>query len=243
MNLQALSMPLPQDIDSYIQAGDWQTAEKMIDTRLGLALPRMMAERLEMARFFISRMRREYPLTREALMDAMKQEIADFSDADLDTLRDEGWLDTRLVDGTRMYFEDTVASLLKANPDIARRAGKPLSPHRPALDEAMNRMRQKGTIDVRMHLTTTMRIKDEAFSPDETYLVHMPLPTPAPQQLEVSVLDIQPTPQHIARESAPQRTAFFERKMAENTPFTARSSYLQKLHWVDPLSNTGHRVL
>ena len=243
MNLHTLNMPLPQDIESYIQAGEWAAAERMIRARLQLHLPDMLKSRLETALFFLGRLRGEYPFTGEQLLSALQKQIADFTQQDLDSLRDDGWLDTRMVDGTRMYFEDTVASLLKAHPDIARRAGKPLSPHRPALDEAMARMREKGSIRVRMRLNTTMRITDEAFQAGETYRVHLPLPSPAPQQLEVMVHDIQPTPQHIARESAPQRTAFFERAMQQNQPFTAQTSYLQHLTWVDPLSQSGHRVI
>ncbi len=243
MRLSSLSMPLPQDIDSCIQAGDLAAARRMIDARLRLALPQMLRQRLETARFFLERLPGEYPLTQGQLLAAMQKEIPGFSQADLDQLADQGWLDTRMVDGQRMYFEDTVASLLKAHPEVARRAGKPLSPHRPQLDEAMARMKAQGTIQVRMTLNTTMRIADQAFVPGETYHVHLPLPTPAPQQLQVAIQDIQPTPQHIARESAPQRAAYFERAMAENTPFTASSSYLMRLHWVDPLSQSGHRVL
>lgn len=236
MNLQALNLSLPQDIDSYMQSGQWREAGEMIARRLRLDLPLMLRQRLELAQFFMSRLRDQYTLSEDQLIEAVHQHIPDFSQADFRALRNEGWLDSRRIDGKRMYFEDTVASLLKANPDFAQRAGRPLSPSRPPLDEAMEQMKRRSVMALRLYLVSSLTIAQP--DPEIVYRVHLPLPTPAPQQHAVQIIDVQPRPEHLARESAPQRTAFFEGKGKPGRVYSASSSFEQRLTYVDPLSES-----
>ena len=243
IDLRSLAMPLPQDIESHIAAGDWQAAEQMIAARLQLDLPQMQQERLKVARFFLGRLRADYPMDRGQLLTAIREQIPAFDEEDLNGLRDLGWLDSRMIDGKRMYFEDTVASLLKANPEFAARAGKPLSPSRPLLDDAMLEMKRQGSLEVPMRLQTRMVVKPQARRADTAYRVHLTLPLPAPQQQDVKIEDISPNPQHIGRESAAQRTAYFEGQLPEDGAYAASSSWVHRLTYCDPLSLNGQRVL
>lgn len=238
MNLQAMSTGLPQDIASYIACGQWQEAQEMISARLQLELPQMLRDRLALTQVFIQQLGNAYPLSEEQLISSVRKQIPDFSDDDFRQLRNLGWLDSLRIQGRRMYFEDSIASLIKANPDFAARAGRPLSPSRPILDDAMARMRKEGVIDLRLQLTTSLQFKENTFVSGQTCYVHLPLPTPAPQQHEVQIIDVRPRPKHIARESVPQRTVYFEEIMTENLPFVAVSTFRQILRYVDPLSES-----
>ena len=235
MNLQAMSSGLPQDIAGYIACGQWQEAQEMISARLQLELPQMLRDRLALTQVFIQQLGNAYPLSEEQLISSVRKQIPDFSDDDFRQLRNLGWLDSLRIQGRRMYFEDSIASLIKANPDFAARAGRPLSPSRPILDDAMARMRKEGVIDLRLQLTTSLQFKENTFVSGQTCYVHLPLPTPAPQQHEVQIIDVRPRPKHIARESVPQRTVYFEEIMTENLPFVAVSTFRQILRYVDPL--------
>lgn len=243
INFQSLSAPLPQDIDSYISCGQWDVAHDMIRTRLELPLPHMLKDRLLAADFFISSLSRGYSMTEDDLLTEIKSLIPEFDDKDFVNLRNLGWFDSKLINGRRMYFEDTVASLLKSNPDFAARAGKPLSPKRPLLDDVIDYLKQHSQLSMRMELTSSLRIKDEFFIPGQQYRVHLPLPSPAAQQQEVELVDITPKPRQVARESAPQRTAYFEESLQENRPFTAKSRFVQKLIYCDPVNDQNPRVL
>ena len=243
INFASLAAPLPQDIESYMVSGDWDTAREMIRERLQSDLPRMLRERLLAACFFMDRLSSFYTLTQADLLEKIRQDIPDYSEQEFARLRDLGWLDSKLIRGQRMYHEDLATSLLKANPEYALRAGKPLSPHRPLLDEAVNYLKKNGQLRMNMELTSTLRIRDEYFKPGTTYRVHLPLPGPAPQQRQVTLCDVQPNPKHISRESAPQRTAYFEEAISENTAFTASSSYVQTLYYCDPVNDPAPRVL
>ena len=46
INFNSLPAPLPQDIESYMISGEWDTAREMIEERLKLDLPRMLRDRL-----------------------------------------------------------------------------------------------------------------------------------------------------------------------------------------------------
>ena len=222
---QRANIPLPDEILSAREAGDWALAQDILSGWLERDLPACLRERLELEQYYLSQMRGQYPLTGPALVAEMQQRIPDFSPDDLHQLLVTGWLDTRMVDGQRHYHEDSVASLLKANPDVAARAGQPLLPPSEVLDPIIARIKQQGEVALNLHLRATLRIRDAAFVPGETYRVHLPLPTPTMQQRDVKILDIRPNPKHIARESAPQRTAFFEETLHDNAPFVAEYSY------------------
>lgn len=243
INFQSLNAPLPQDIAGYIACGQWDIAHEMIQARIKLQLPAMLQDRLLAADFFIQSLSRSYSVTEDDLLNEIRSLIENFSNDDLSSLRNLGWLDSILINGCRMYFQDTIASLLKANPEFAARAGKPLHSPRPLLDEAIAYLKNHGELIMRMELTSSLRIKDEHFIPGEKYAIHLPLPSPSAQQREVQIMDINPKPRQIARESAPQRTAYFEEKLLENKPFIARSSYLQKLVYCDPINDTNPKII
>lgn len=219
------NIPLPDEILSAREAGDWALAERIILGWLSRDLPVCLRERLLLEQYYLGRMRGEYPLDEAALIAALGKRIPGFEKDELDGLLAGGWLDTRMVDGGRRYHQDSVASLIKANASLAERAGQPFSPASEVLDPVIARIRKQGALTMRLHLRTTLSLREEAFVPGETYRVHLPLPTPTMQQREVQILDIKPNPRHVARESAPQRTAFFEETLPRNAPFTAEYSY------------------
>lgn len=223
--LKRANIPLPDEILSAREAGDWALAERIIEGWLARDLPGSLKQRLQLEQYYLSQMRREYPLNTDALLAALREKVPDLRAEELDQLLTDGWLDTRMADGERRYHEDSVASLIKANEALAKRAGQPFTPASEVLDPVIARIKAKGELSMHLHLRAALTIRDQAFVPGETYRVHLPLPTPTMQQRDVQILNVQPNPKHIARESAPQRTAFFEETMQTNAPFTAEYSY------------------
>lgn len=231
--LRSANIPLPDEIVSAREQGDWALAGRIIEGWLRRSLPECLRARLELEREYLQQMGGEYRLDAAALTAALRARIPDFTDEDLDSLLRAGWLDTRMADGARRFHQDTVDSLLKANGELAARAGQPFSPHSEALDPVIARIRAQGALTLSLRLRAALRIRDEAFAPGQTYRVHLPLPTPTMQQRAVKILDVRPNPRHIARESAPQRTAFFEETLDANAPFTAEYSYQWRCRYAD----------
>ena len=226
------NVPLPDDLHALMEAGDYAAAGAHIDHRLSLALPAPMQARLRLAKFFLNQYPLYYTLTKDELIQAMQEKVPDFSQEDIERLALDGWLDSRMVKGRRRYMKDSADSLLKAHPEMARRAGHALTPDNKQLDSMMQQVKSSGSLRARILLNTQMQIKDAHFAPD-TYRVHLPLPRPSLMQQNIRIEDCQPTPRHIARESVSQRTAFFEETLAQNTPFSATFSYENHLHYAD----------
>jgi transglutaminase-like putative cysteine protease len=235
--LLSLQMPLPEDIGHAAAAGDYDAALCMIEERLKLSLNDMMRKRLELEKLFLAQLPAEYPYTDADILARMRELIPDFSPADLDKVCMDGMADFAYIGGKRMYFCGLVDSLLKTHPGIAARAGKPILRVNPLLDEAIDTVQTCGRLDLFIHMRATMHIKESSFEKGGSYHVHLPIPAPAAQQNNIRVLDCRPTPTHIALESSPQRTVYFEETLLENTPFTAEYSYEQHVRYVDTASS------
>lgn len=237
--MQYMAVPLPEDVDSALKAGDEALANQIIAGYLKRDIPLSLTQRLLLERYFLPQYEGVYSLTRDDLVAALRKHIPDFHPGDLLTLLQEGWLDTRMVKGRRMYMQDTVDSLLKAHPGIAAQAGQPLKPENPQLDDIIARVKAAGSLTMRLSLDISLSIRKESFVPGTTYRVHLPLPRPSMSQGNIRVLDARPTPKHIARESVAQRTAYFEESGSFNAPFTASYSFEQRVVYANAWEGEG----
>ncbi|NLZ88649.1 MAG: transglutaminase domain-containing protein [Clostridiales bacterium] len=233
-HLKHMNVPLPEEIASAATMGDLSLTQTLIDGWLRRDIPQALRMRLETERLFQERLRQEYTLTEDSLLSSMAELVPDFTPDDLQALLIDGWLDTRLIDGTRHFMDDVPASLVKANPDIARRAGKPLVPEDKLLDGFITRVKAQRQAVLALHMKASLRVREEAFVPGTLYRAHLPLPKPAAQQRDAQIIDCSPVPKHIARESAPQRTAYFEETLATNAPFSAEYAYTWRCVYADP---------
>lgn len=237
--MQYMAVPLPEDVESALGSGDDALASQIIAGYLKRDIPQPLTQRLQLERYFLPQYEEIYTLNRDSLIAAMQQHIPDFYAGDLLTLLQEGWLDTRMVRGQRMYMRDTVNSLLKAYPGIAERAGQPLQKENPQLDHVIAHMKTAGYLALKMQVDVSLSIRPASFVPGTTYRVHLPLPRPSMSQNNIRVLDARPTPRHIARESVSQRTAFYEENGSFNAPFTASYSFEQRAVYANAWEGEG----
>lgn len=232
-DLTALSVELPEDILKKKWAGDFNSALAAIDARLQRNIPGFLRSRLELERALLPRIFGEYPYDREKALTIMRGLIPDFTEAEFDALERDNQIDFLYVGGEKRYFVRFHRTLLKVNPDIARRAGAPLSPNSPLLDEAIREMKERGGLTLRMRIRATLKIKDEAFAPGETYRVHLPLPALSAQTDKAELVSASPVPKAVSSESHPQRTVFFEETLKENKPFVIEYEYPSAMRYVD----------
>lgn len=231
--IPSLQVPLPEDILKKKWAGDIQGALEAISARLQNKLPASLRSRLELEQAILPRLLRQYPYTREKALEIMRGLIPGFTEDEFDDLERNNWIDFLYGQGQKRYFVRFHRTLLKVNPDIARRAGDPLSPGSPLLDEAIREMKEKGSLTYRFRIRGTLKIEDEAFVPGETYHVHLPLPAVSAQTEKAEILYTSPAPKYVSAEDHPQRTVFFEQTLAENKPFILEYSYANTMRYVD----------
>jgi len=232
-DITSLQLGLPEDILKKKWAGDFDGALKAIEERLKKDLPLMLRNRLELEMQILPHISKQHPYDREKALLIMQGLIPGFTEAEFDDLEANNWIDFLFVGGEKHYFVRFHRTLLKVHPGIARRAGVPLSPSSPLLDDAIREMKQKGSLTYHFHIRGTLKIENKSFVANETYRVHLPLPQVSAQTEKVDVLFTDPSPLFMSPDNHPQRTVFFEQKLLENRPFVVEYSYDCAMKYVD----------
>ena len=229
----ALSVGLPEDILKAKWAGDFDFARELIDERLkNPRCPETLKDALRMERIILDNLPGEYTLTRDEAIRQAKERIEGMTEAEFDRIEREGRLDFIYVLGQKKYYRRIVNTLIKVDPDIARRAGKPFADRPTALDDQIDAMIKTGRAAKRIRMRHTLYIEDEAFVPGKKYTAHVPIPMPAAQIRDVRVLT-DDRDMVVAPENAPQRTVCFTRTLQKNDPFVVEYEYTVEARYVD----------
>ena len=93
-------------------------AARLADSRTPETLKKRLTFQLAIAREIPA----SYPLTRSALLAQLQGAIRDFMPEELETLRDDGTLDWRYVEGEVRFRDNCLSNLVKTRPEFARRA-------------------------------------------------------------------------------------------------------------------------
>jgi len=240
--LESLVCPLPEDIAHLKGAGEYDLAKRVIRRRLTRDLPQMLRQRLETELMFLERLPRCYTLSHEEFMEEMRQSVSDFSEEEMEELLLEGKLDFVYINGKRMYHEDSISSLLKTQKQINCRANKPYDQKKSALNDVIARVKA-GAKGFRFTMRATTTIADRVFDPQDTYRVHLPIPALSMQQTGAESLTANWQIKHVDPEDAPQRTVYFEKKMAQNEPLVTEYTYVQRPRYVNPLDESIKEIV
>ena len=227
----SLSVPLPEDILKHKWAGRLADACAAIDTRLAGELPQMLRARLLVERERLRRLPLQYPWNRAEAFEKLRELVPDITQDELDACEREGRVNFLYLDGEKRYFLRFHRSLMRF-PDFRARRGEN-SPASPWLDPVIAQIREQGSLGRRITLEASIRPADDAFVPG-TYRAWLPLAAETAQQRRVEVLA--GDPDAVAPADAPARTAYWERTLTENKPFTLRYRYESRVVYADPLN-------
>ncbi|MFV0497151.1 MAG: transglutaminase-like domain-containing protein [Candidatus Fimivivens sp.] len=240
-HLKYLNIGLPDDILRYKIYGDFDGAIRLIDKRLtSQNLPQAFRNCLIAQREIMRRLPENYPFTKVEAIGRVQSHIADFTEAEFDTLEADGKIDWIYVGGVPHYFDRFFETLIKTNAAFAVRAGQSnvLSDGgggvtAEPLDRIAGIMREKGSFSNRIRVRTSVRIKDEAFQMGEFVRVHLPVPCACEQQSAIRIERIEPADGVVSPENAAQRTICWEAHMAENHTFMVEYSYTHTARYHD----------
>ena len=232
MCVNALSMPLPEDIMKRKWAGDLDGAMKAIDMRLEGEMPEMLRARLVCEKERIRRLPTQYPWNRQQAMEKLRELIhVDVTEEEFDRLELSGWVDFIYLNGEKRYFVRFHRSMLK-NGMLAHLTGEKPDPKRPYLDEMIAAIKEKGEMKRRITLKASVNVDEEDFVPGE-YLAHLPFPIEDAQQSDVALLA--GDPDGLGDPCAPGRTAWWKRDLKQWRDFEATYSYVSHIRYADPL--------
>lgn len=261
--IEALSVPLPEDVMKHKWHGDFSAAERILERRLAGELPEVMRRRLLLEQKILKRLPGNYPLDRDEACRRLSEAVTDFKPQELDELMDADYADWIYIEGKPHFRDNLIENLFKTRADYrARRRQKPEkeSEEKCFLQEAIRQMQKDGgirrTIRLRSRLWfvpgtaagPAVQTAEEAagksaagMRPGEIVRVWLPLPGVGAQVKAVRILGngIENLPEGsvkqlwIAPETAKQRTICWEAAWQPGMEFSVEYEYDIEAGYVD----------
>lgn len=227
--VQALSLPLPEDILKRKWAGDLDGAARAIDLRLAQAeLPAMLRQRLLCEKERLRRLPTQYPWDRAQALAKLRELAPDVTEEAFDRLELEGRVDFIYLKGEKRYFVRFHRTLMKA---LALDGQQP-NPASPWLDPMIARIKREGELARRITLETSLSLAADKFVPGE-YLAQLPFPASSAQQSGIRLLA--GDPDGVGPADAKARTAYWRRQLTQWQDFRLTYSYVSHIRYADPL--------
>lgn len=216
LDLSYLSYPLPPDIQRLYEAGDFARMDRVIRLRLDdPRVPEALKARLRVQTELAYEILRAYPYTQAQMLEILKSHVKDFEEEELETLRDDGTLDWRYVNGEVRFKNNALSGLLKTRAEYAARATDPevkngAKESARQLHEIIAKMKANGGVHARFELHEQLTIRSDRLTPGETLRVHLPMPIVGAQVKSAALLGASHPVAFLAPEDEPQRTIYFE---------------------------------
>lgn len=193
-DLSYLSYPLPPDIQRLFEAGDFDRMARVIRQRLeDPRVPKTLHERLRFQLIIAKEIPEYYRLTQADMLAILQENINDFTEDELEALRDDGTLDWRYINGEVHFRNNCLDALLKVRKEYALRAKDPevqaaADARGQRLNAMITRMKEEGGMHVRFELHEEMTVKSDRLTPGETLRIHLPLPVVGAQVKSAALL-------------------------------------------------------
>lgn len=228
---------LPAAVRDLESEGKIEQAEQKIDGMLAADTgDKKAAEVLKNERERLKRLRRDFSLTPEAMLEKLRTSIPDLTAAELEQFRKDGAIQWLQIDGQIRYFRREPSNLFRFSLDARKRrdvaqakaaAGKPTSTpagdpsgqtgksfsiedHAADIVAAMEKSDAIELLPVRLRATHTITVKPGIVPEGKTIRCWMPYPQEYRQQKDVKLISSSPATHAIAPNGAPHRTIYFE---------------------------------
>ena len=231
LDLSCLSYPLPPDVRRLYEAGDFGRMEQVIRRRLDdPCVPEALKARLRVQLEMAYEIPRAYPYTRAQMLDILQKNVSGFAEEELETLRDDGTLDWRYVNGEVRFKNNALSALLKTRREYALRATDPaVMSGAKASAEQLNamiaKMKANGRVRARFELHEELTVKSGRLTEGETLRIHLPMPIVGAQVKRAELLSASHPVAFLAPEDEPQRTIYFELPYEPGMTVSAEIAY------------------
>ena len=229
--------PAPPQIVALVDAGQFRTAEARIAA--ALAQPQLTEEARDALEFERERMRRillDFSLTESDAKARVRKQIPDLTDAEFAAWDAQGLLESRTIDGRKLYFNRAPSNLFRLSGDArARRQTQtpfndgPFESAHPHHREVIDQSRAIGRSSVaprRVRVTQSITVDKDAVPAGETIRAWIPYPRSIPGQHEdIRFIDSTPAHHQIAPESTLQRTVYLEQAARAGQPASFSITY------------------
>ena len=228
-DLKYLAVPLPEDVLKLKGYGDFERLIRVIDLKLEKDLPLALRRRLELEKEIAALWPAEYPHTQaEALRQLRACFGEDFSEDELERLRDEDAVEWSYINGLIHYKDNFLSNLIKTRPAYEARCRDERRlrfKHENAamLNDVVARMKRDGALGARFRIRSTATIDPLPGRKGQPVSLHLPLPIEYAQVKRFRLLSLSHPDAVVAPPDFPQRTVCF--RAVPDKPFSVEYTY------------------
>jgi hypothetical protein len=235
-NRSADYQTIVNNIDDKISVGDLSEATFLADSVRNNCKDDRLIWKADSLASISRRIILDFSLTRDQVVSQIKNSIEDFKPADLESWESKGWLEYRIINGEKKYFNRAASNLVRLRNFYLDRAGRDSSSARDKkiifrkkhTEQIINSSGDSGkpVIPVQMEITYTVTVKPNAVPSGETVRCWLPFPREDdPRQKEVYLRGITNEDFLLAPDTSVQRSIYLESVAKENEPVIFRISY------------------
>jgi transglutaminase-like putative cysteine protease len=189
--------------------------------------------RLEFQLERLDRIRLDFPLTREALLEKLKAAVRDLTNDEFAKWIAEKRFDVRVIDGQEWFMTSSVANLFWRYADLnARRISpkdqsfqKALWRNCVAIKEAAAREKSPFVLPKQFDVTMAVTLDADAVPPGKIVSAWLPVPRKYPYQDGFELVASSSPIKQLAPENSPIRSVYLEQTAASNKPTVFKINY------------------
>ena len=233
--LESLAMELPEEIQQYKLAGEFTKAQKAIKRWMEKPIGEALKVRLRYEQYICEELPKEFPYTEKEIIRLFQEKIPDFSAKDLKRIEEENLAEWIYLDGEKHYIHNLLRNICDKDEEVQERLGVygKLTEDKKLLLAKVRELQEKKTVTEKIHLRTSIRLKDEVFQPGMKVKVHLPLPAQWYQTSEIEILDHADGKVTIDDERSRYRSICFENTLEENRAFYVEYQYKIQADYID----------
>lgn len=183
----------------------------------------------------IARIRQDYKLTKEKLLQQLRRKLTSLSDEEFDRYEREGKFDIQVIDGQKRYVNSSASNLVLRVPELRDRLQKrePDTMYRRLYNEMLKAHAAQAITSSSLvcpqdiQVTYTVVVEPNAAPEGKTIRCWLPFARSYPHQSDIYLLQTTPAQHVIAPPEAPHRTVYCEAVAVKDKPttFAARFVY------------------
>jgi hypothetical protein len=226
-----------KEIENSFNSGNFTETEKLTDSLKkwcgDLSASILKADSLIQ---ISNRIRLDFPYGREEIIDRIEKLSGPVSDEEINTCENKRWLEYRVIDGRKMYFNRAASNLMLLRGFYGEKEGRSeTTGNDPDMILRMKHTEQilrsagsdtKPALPVDMIITFTLTIQPDAVPPGEIVRCWIPWPKESHSRQKAAELISASEPGYvIASDTAIHRSIYMEKAGAEGSPTIFRVRY------------------
>ncbi|MGI8908018.1 MAG: transglutaminase-like domain-containing protein [Candidatus Sumerlaeaceae bacterium] len=238
-NAHALDEKSLNEAIALRELGEFEKASRALQVILEQTTPTIEQDDRRVVEFEIERIRRirlDYKLTREKLLQQLRRKITSCSEEEFERFEREGLFDVQLIDGQKRYVNSSASNLLLRVPALRERlkSRNPDTMYRRLYNEMLHVRASQALTSSSLLLprdigvTYTLVVEHNAVAEGKLIRCWMPFARAFPYHSDIYLYATSPTRYNIASPEAPHRTVYLQAQAVKDQPTTFSISFVYR---------------